>query len=131
MNTRTYITLVSAVALGLSCALSVADPSPTASAPTPAAVAMDACVKAFVNAAVPKDRQLAVQTERYTASSIIARKRPYAIALTATARASGKKLASATCRTDGNGAVVALNGRPVPSLVAQTASAASLTAGDE
>ena len=119
MNTRQHITLLSAAALYLSCTLSIADPSPTG----PAVVAMDACVKAFVSTAVPKDRQLALQTERYAASSVITRQRPYAIALTATARSSGKKLAAATCRTDRNGTVVALNGRPVPASMARDAKA--------
>lgn len=117
MNTRPHVTLASAAALLLSSTLGMADPSPAA----PAAAAMDACIKAFVSTALPKGRLLAVQTERYAASSIIGRQRPYAIALTATARDSGKQLATATCRTDSKGTVIALNGKPVPSLMAQAA----------
>ena len=92
--------------------------------------AMDACVKAFVSTSVPKDRQIALRTEMPTSSSLLPRARPYAITLTATGQDSGKQLAKATCRTDRNGAVLALNGKPMPSLASADAKA-SLTAEDK
>ena len=91
--------------------------------------AMDACVKAFVATSLAKDRQIALRIEAPTSSSLLPRARPYAIALTATGRDSGKQLAKATCRTDRNGAVLALNGKPMPSLASADAKA-SLTAED-
>jgi hypothetical protein len=54
---------------------------------------------------------------------MIPRTRPYSIVLTATSRNSGKQLAAATCRTDRNGTVIALNARAVPSLTAPDAKA--------
>jgi hypothetical protein len=121
MNTRKRIALTLAIAapLCLTSAWSAADSK----------TAMDACVKAFVSTSVPKDRQVAVQTEAL-ATTIITRSRPYSIALTATSSSSGKKLATATCRTDRNGIVIALNGKPVPSLATQVAKA-SLTTEDK
>lgn len=92
--------------------------------------AMDACVKAFVSTALPKDQQITLRTEAPMSSSLLPRSRPYAIALTATGRDSGKQLAKATCRTDRNGAVLALNGKPTPTL-ARADAKASLTAGDK
>jgi len=105
----------------------VAD-SQTPPAPTTLrATMMDACVKAFVSTAVPKDRQIALRTESPTSSSLLPRTRPYSIVLTATTRDSGKRLATATCRTDSKGVVVALNGKPLPSQ-ANADTKASLTA---
>lgn len=75
--------------------------------------AMEACVSAFVSTALPKDRAVAVQTERPRSASLIQRK-PYSIALTATGKQSGRRLAQATCRVDRKGTSLALNGKPVP-----------------
>jgi hypothetical protein len=117
MDARKYITLAIAVPLCLSATLSVADSTPAA-----ATTAMDACLKAFISTAVPKDRQVALRTET-RGVTMMPRTRPYSIALTATSRNSGKQLAAATCRTDRNGTVIALNAKAVPSLTAPDAKA--------
>ena len=106
MNTRIKGMMIGiAIPLCLSTTLSVADSD----------VAMNACVQAFVSSTVPKDRPVSVRTE--SSSSILQRRRPYQIALKATTR-SGKQLATATCRTDRDGTVIAMNGKPLPSLAA-------------
>jgi len=117
MDARKYITLAIAVPLCLTAPLSVADSTPAA-----ATTAMDACIKAFISTAVPKDRQVALRTET-RGVTMMPRTRPYSIALTATSRNSGKQLAAATCRTDRNGTVIALNAKAVPSLTAPDAKA--------
>ena len=81
--------------------------------------AMDACVKAFVSTSVLKDRAVvAVATEAAPASSLTQR-RSYAIVLLATGKQSGKRFAQATCRVDRNGTAIALDGKPLPTPVAE------------
>ena len=74
--------------------------------------AMDACVKAFVNTSLSKDRAVAVQTVGVRSASLTQRP-PYLIALTATGKQSGRRLAQATCRVSRSGAITALNGKPL------------------
>jgi hypothetical protein len=118
MNTRIKAMMIGiAVPLCLTATLSVADSD----------AAMNACVKAFISTSVPKDRTVAVRTE--SSASLLQRRRPYAIALTATSR-TGQQLATATCRADRNGTIEALNGKPLPSLAAANAKV-NLTSADK
>jgi hypothetical protein len=79
--------------------------------------AMDACIKAFVAANLPREQPVTVR-KKESESSPIALGRAYRISLTATGATSGKRLARSSCLVDRNGAVIALNGKPVADYLA-------------
>jgi hypothetical protein len=122
MDTRphTRIALALAAPLYLIATLSVAEA-------TASSTAMDACIRAFISTAVPKDRQVRLHTESL-AATMISRGRPYSITLAATSSSSGKQLAAANCRIDRHGNI-ALNGKPITSLTAPDAKAGPATEG--
>jgi hypothetical protein len=83
--------------------------------------AMDACVNAFVSSSLEKERPYTVQKSESAASPLDQHARAYRIALTATGKTSGKKVAKATCVVDRSGVVLSLNGKPYSSTaLAQT-----------
>lgn len=115
LRTRTTKTLVAAL-LPLFAAVTQAD---TISAHSDAA--MDACVNAFVSSSLEKERPYTVQKNESAASPLDQHARAYRIALTATGKTSGKKVAKATCVVDRSGVVLSLNGKPYSSTaLAQT-----------
>ena len=81
-------------------------------------LAMDSCVKAFVAANLPKEQRVRVQKEEIAASPVSIHARSYKIVLSAKGAESGKNLARGTCTIDRSGAVVALNGKPLPTHIA-------------
>jgi hypothetical protein len=83
--------------------------------------AMDACINAFVSSSLEKERPYTVQKTESAASPLDLQARAYRIALTATGKTSGKKVAKATCVVDRSGVVLSLNGKPYSSTaLAQT-----------
>lgn len=83
--------------------------------------AMDACINAFVSSSLEKERPYTVQKTDSAASPLDLQARAYRIALTATGKTSGKKVAKATCVVDRSGVVLSLNGKPYSSTaLAQT-----------
>jgi len=83
--------------------------------------AMDACINAFVSTSIEKERPYTVHKNESAASPLDQHARAYRIALTATGKTSGKKVAKATCVVDRSGVVLSLNGKPYSSnKVAQT-----------
>jgi hypothetical protein len=80
--------------------------------------AMDACIKAFIAANLPKEQPVTIRKEGLASSPIEGLGRAYRISLTATGATSGKRLASGSCLVDRNGEVVALNGKPVADYLA-------------
>lgn len=81
--------------------------------------AMDTCINAFVAANLPKEQRVRVQKDEVAATPISANARTYKIVLNATGATSGKNLARGTCIVDRTGVVLTLNGRPLPTKLAQ------------
>lgn len=74
-------------------------------------VAMDACVKAFVNASLEKERPYTVRTEESTYTPVDLQARAFRIELKATGKDSGKNFGKAVCVVDRNGEVLSFNGK--------------------
>jgi hypothetical protein len=75
--------------------------------------AMDACLKAFVDANVPKEHPVRLEKARTVDGPLAGNEGPYRILLTATGAKSGKKIASGSCTVDRRGEIIAMTGRPV------------------
>ncbi len=80
--------------------------------------AMDSCINAFVAANLPKEQPVTVRKEEIAASPISIHARSYKIIVSAKGVESGKYLARGTCIVDRTGAVIALNGKPLPTQLA-------------
>jgi hypothetical protein len=115
-NRGKVFALTIAVPLCMAAGSSVASPD----------VAMQACVDAFVSSSLAK-QPVAVETQSAVRSVLIPRSRPYSIVLEAKGKESGKRVARATCLVERDGTVIALNGKPVPALLAKV----TLTAADK
>ena len=74
--------------------------------------ALDACLKAFADANVPKEHPVRLQKVQTVDSPLNPHAAPYRIILTATGATSGKKIASGTCTVDRKGEIIAMTGRP-------------------
>lgn len=81
-------------------------------------VAMDACIKAFVSANLPKEQPVTVRKEEIADSPISIHARAYKIVVSAKGVESGKRLARGECLVNRAGEVVALNGKPMLTKVA-------------
>jgi hypothetical protein len=80
--------------------------------------AMDACIKAFVSTSLSKMQSVAVRAEDLPERPRSTKNRRYKISLVATDQATGRRLATATCLADRNGAILAVNGKAPSALVA-------------
>jgi len=70
--------------------------------------ASDACVQAFVDAYLPKDKAVRVRKEGPTASPMHIYSRQYTIELSAHVSATGNELVTARCVANANGEVLTL-----------------------
>lgn len=94
--------------------------APLVSQASPADRAVNACVQAFVEAQVPKDRIVHVVKDRQSSlMDRFHRQRAYTIALTAQGKQSGKVLAQARCVANVRGEVIVLDSPPPSTYVAQ------------
>ena len=114
-RTKGIITSI-AVPLCLTPMLSLA--SPELARESARESAMDACIKAFVNTSLPKSQSVEVRTQGLPERPQSSNDGPYQISLIATDKATGKRLAKATCLADRNGAILALSGKAPSPLVA-------------
>jgi hypothetical protein len=80
--------------------------------------AMDLCINAFVAASSLKEHPLTVRKEETSVSPIMLHARAYKIVVNAKGVESGKYVARGTCTVDRSGAVIALNGKPLPTQLA-------------
>lgn len=80
--------------------------------------AMDACIKAFVAANLPKEQPVTVRKEEVAASPISIHGRAYKILVSATGVESGKRLAQGSCLVNREGEVIALDGKPLATKLA-------------
>lgn len=80
--------------------------------------AMDACIRAFVSATLPKEQPVTVRKEETAVSPIMVHERSYKIVVSARGVESGKHLGRATCLVNRSGEVVAVNGKPVQTKLA-------------
>lgn len=80
--------------------------------------AMDSCIKAFVASNVPEGHPVTVRKEAAVASPLSKYARGYKIVVSAKSADSGKYLARGTCIVDRSGAVIALNGKALPTQLA-------------
>jgi hypothetical protein len=80
--------------------------------------AMDSCINAFVASSSIKEHPLTVRKEDSVASPISSQARGYKIIVSAKGVESGKYLARGSCTVDRKGAVIALNGKPLPTQLA-------------
>jgi hypothetical protein len=78
---------------------------------------MDACIKAFVEERVPKDRTIKI---RKLSTTALVAAQSGRITLTASGARSGTRIASATCMVTEGGDSVALYDAPAPSKLAST-----------
>jgi len=83
--------------------------------------AMDACVQAFVAAALPKTQRVVVDKQNAASGPLDTHTRTYRIVLTATGTTSGKQLAKSVCIANRAGEVIALNGKRPPQAAATVA----------
>ena len=90
--------------------------------------AMDACIKAFVATSLSPGHPIRIQKDAYQPTASYGMSRAITISLTAQGATSGKQLAKATCVVDRSGAVIALNGKPVPAHLAGAPKATETTA---
>jgi len=74
--------------------------------------AMDACVKAFLDSDLAKDRKVTVQTYNDAVPRPLPLSGLYKIEVVAKGRESGRQIARVVCHADDNGQIVAVNGRP-------------------
>lgn len=75
--------------------------------------AMDLCINAFVASSLPKEQPVKIRKENGIDSPLSVYSRAYKIVVSAKGVESGKYLARGTCIVDRNGAVIALNGKPL------------------
>jgi hypothetical protein len=80
--------------------------------------AMDSCINAFVAANLPKEQPVTVRKQEVSVSPISMHARRYKIVVSAKGVESGKYVARGTCIVDRSGAVIALNGKPLPTQLA-------------
>lgn len=107
------------IAIALSGLLVLAS-APVTSQAGPADRAVNACVKAFVDTHVPKDRIVHVVKDRSPSlMDRFHRQRAYTIALTAQGSESGKVLAQARCVANVRGEVIVLDNPPPATYIAQ------------
>lgn len=83
-------------------------------------IAMDACIKAFTSANLPKEQRFSVRKIGAVDSPVVLPAKESTIFLTATGKQSGKRLAKATCVADSNGVVLTMTTKPAPVALAQT-----------
>lgn len=74
--------------------------------------AMDACVKAFLDSDLAKDRKVTVQTFDDSVPRPLPLSGLFTIEVVAKGRESGKQLARIVCHANDDGQIVAVNGRP-------------------
>jgi len=74
--------------------------------------AMNACVKAFLDSDLAKDRKVTVQTTNDSVPRPLPISGTYKIEVVAKGRESGRQLARIVCHADDSGQIVAVNGRP-------------------
>lgn len=84
---------------------------------------MDACIQAFVNSNVEKDRPVTVRKLASFDSAVNPHARQQTIHISARFKDSGKRVAQGTCVVNGDEIVLTLNGKP-----AQTAKLAQAAA---
>ena len=89
--------------------------------------AMDACVKAFVAANLPKEQPVTVRKDTLSVSPLDTLSGTYKITLVATGSTSGKRFAKGTCVVSRDGEVVSLNGRSVKTQLVQASLAPAAT----
>ena len=73
--------------------------------------AMDACIRTFVAATLPKEQPIRVEKSGPPPRALGAPSREYRIVLTARGTDTGKQIAKATCTVDHDRAVMAMNGK--------------------
>lgn len=80
--------------------------------------AMDSCISAFVASSTIKEHPLTVRKEDTAITPIGTHARSYKIVISAKGVESGKYLARGSCTVNRKGAVIALNGKPLPTQLA-------------
>ena len=82
---------------------------------------MDACIQAFLNASVEKDRPVTVRKlASFDLGTADRRARQETIHISARYKNSGKSVAQGTCVSNGDEVVLTLDGKPAPRSVAKS-----------
>jgi hypothetical protein len=80
--------------------------------------AMDSCINAFVASSLPKQQPVRIKKAHRVDNPLAMQSRAYKIVVSAKGVESGKYLARGTCIVDRDGAVIALNGKPLAQTLA-------------